>query len=91
VHHLPSRSQAEWGARGVRVNAVRRLISQPPSSAFVKTARRCTMLDRGYADGPDGGGEEIASVVLFLASDAASLMTGSIVSSKAAIRAGELG
>jgi NAD(P)-dependent dehydrogenase (short-subunit alcohol dehydrogenase family) len=60
VHHLTKSLAAEWGARGLRVNAVDAWIGGTPMARL-------------------GRVEEIASVVLFLASDAASLMTGSIV------------
>lgn len=81
VHQLTKSLAAEWGARGVRVNAVAPTYIETPLTAF------------GIKENPDmyatwlemtpmervGQPEEIASVVHFLASDAASLMTGSIV------------
>ncbi len=80
VHHLTRSLAAEWGERGVRVNAVAPTYIETPLTKF-------------GMDDPDmypvwlentpmrrvGQTDEIASVVLFLASDAASLMTGSIV------------
>ncbi|MEA2778602.1 MAG: hypothetical protein QOK29_146 [Rhodospirillaceae bacterium] len=80
VHHLTKSLAAEWAPRGVRVNAV--------APTYIETT-----LTRFGMDDPDmysvwlentpmkrvGQPDEIASVVLFLASDAASLMTGSIV------------
>jgi NAD(P)-dependent dehydrogenase (short-subunit alcohol dehydrogenase family) len=80
VHHLTKSLAAEWGSRGVRVNAVAPTYIETPLNAFVKTNPR--MYDAwigGTPMGRMGKIEEIASVVLFLASDAASLMTGSIV------------
>jgi NAD(P)-dependent dehydrogenase (short-subunit alcohol dehydrogenase family) len=80
VHHLTKSLAAEWGARGVRVNAVAPTYIDTPLNAFVKNSPR--MWDAwigGTPMGRLGQVEEIASVVLFLASDAASLMTGSIV------------
>ncbi len=80
VHHLTKSLAAEWGSRGVRVNAVAPTYIETPLNAFVKTNPR--MYDAwigGTPMGRMGKVEEIASVVLFLASDAASLMTGSIV------------
>jgi len=80
VHMLTKSLAAEWAGRGVRVNAV--------APTYIETA-----MTRKGMDNPDwyrtwlemtpmhrvGQPHEIASVVLFLASDAASLMTGSIV------------
>ena len=80
VHHLTKSLAAEWGARGVRVNAVAPTYIETPLNAFVKS--NPAMYDAwigGTPMGRLGKVEEIASVVLFLASDAASLMTGSIV------------
>ncbi|QDZ02982.1 SDR family oxidoreductase [Nitratireductor mangrovi] len=81
VHHLTKSLAAEWGRRGVRVNAVAPTYIETPLTAF------------GIEENPDmyatwlemtpmgrvGQPHEIASVVHFLASDAASLMTGAIV------------
>jgi NAD(P)-dependent dehydrogenase (short-subunit alcohol dehydrogenase family) len=80
VHHLTKSLAAEWATRGVRVNAV--------APTYIETT-----LTRFGMDNPNlyphwldmtpmrrvGQPEEIASVVHFLASDAASLLTGSIV------------
>ena len=80
VHHLTKSLAAEWGARGVRVNAVAPTYIATPLNAFVKNSPQ--MYDAwigGTPMGRMGEVEEIASVVLFLASDAASLMTGSVV------------
>ncbi len=80
VHHLTKSLAAEWGTRGVRVNAVAPTYINTPLNAFVKS--NPTMYDAWIGGTPMarlGEVEEIASVVLFLASDAASLMTGSIV------------
>jgi NAD(P)-dependent dehydrogenase (short-subunit alcohol dehydrogenase family) len=81
VHHLTRSLAAEWGARGVRVNAVAPTYIETPLTAFgmnespemYKTWLEMTPMGRV------GQPDEIASVVLFLASDAASLMTGAIV------------
>ena len=80
VHHLTKSLAAEWGARGVRVNAVAPTYIATPLNEFVKS--KPDMYNAwicGTPMGRLGEVEEIASVVLFLASDAASLLTGSIV------------
>jgi NAD(P)-dependent dehydrogenase (short-subunit alcohol dehydrogenase family) len=80
VHHLTKSLAAEWGARGVRVNAVAPTYITTPLNAFVKSNPQ--MYDAWIGGTPMarmGEVDEIASVVLFLASDAASLMTGSVV------------
>jgi NAD(P)-dependent dehydrogenase (short-subunit alcohol dehydrogenase family) len=80
VHHLTKSLAAEWGSRGVRVNAVAPTYIETPLNAFVKGNPR--MYDAWIGGTPMarmGQVDEIASVVLFLASEAASLMTGSIV------------
>ena len=80
VHHLTRSLAAEWGERGVRVNAV--------APTYIETS-----LTRFGMDNPKlyphwiagtpmarvGQPDEVASVVHFLASDASSLMTGAIV------------
>jgi NAD(P)-dependent dehydrogenase (short-subunit alcohol dehydrogenase family) len=80
VHHLTKSLAAEWGARGVRVNSVAPTYINTPLTAYAKNNK--AMFD-AWIDGTPmarmGEPDEIASVVLFLASDASSLMTGSIV------------
>jgi NAD(P)-dependent dehydrogenase (short-subunit alcohol dehydrogenase family) len=81
VHHLTRSLAAEWAKRGVRVNAVAPTYIETPLTSFgikeneamYKTWLEMTPMGRV------GQPDEIASVVHFLASDAASLMTGSIV------------
>lgn len=80
VHHLTKSLAAEWGARGVRVNAVAPTYINTPLNAFV--LKRPEMYEAWISGTPMarmGEVHEIASVVLFLATDAASLMTGSVV------------
>jgi NAD(P)-dependent dehydrogenase (short-subunit alcohol dehydrogenase family) len=81
VHHLTRSLAAEWGNRGVRVNAVAPTYIETPLTTFgisenpemYRTWLEMTPMARV------GQPDEIASVVHFLASDAASLMTGAIV------------
>ena len=81
VHHLTKSLAAEWASRGVRVNAVAPTYINTPLTAFVKDD---PVMNEAWIGGTPmgrmGETDEIASVVHFLASDAASLMTGSIVS-----------
>lgn len=81
VHHLTRSLACEWATRGVRVNVVAPTYIETPLTRFgieenpemYRTWLEMTPMGRV------GQPEEIASVVLFLASDAASLLTGSIV------------
>ncbi len=81
VHHLTKSLAAEWGAAGVRVNAVAPTYIETPLTAFGMNEAPemykvwLEMTPMGRVGQPD----EIASVVHFLASDAASLLTGAIV------------
>lgn len=80
VHHLTRSLAAEWASRGVRVNAVApTYIATNLTKQFAANEDISKHWIDGTPMGRLGEPEEIASAVLFLASDAASLMTGSIV------------
>jgi NAD(P)-dependent dehydrogenase (short-subunit alcohol dehydrogenase family) len=80
VHHLTKSLAAEWGARGVRVNAVAPTYIDTPLNRFgMENPEMYKYWIEGTPMQRMGTVDEIGSVVLFLASDAASLLTGSIV------------
>ena len=80
VHHLTKSLAAEWASRGIRVNSVAPTYINTPMTAYAASdkAMFATWMDFTPM-ARMGETSEIASVVLFLASDASSLLTGSIV------------
>lgn len=79
VHHLTKSLAAEWAGRGVRVNAVAPTYIETPLTMRGHETGMAKDWIRDTPMGRMGQVEEVASVVHFLASDAASLMTGAIV------------
>ncbi len=81
VHHLTKSLAAEWASRNVRVNAVAPTYIETDLTRFVYDDPN--MMQHWIGGTPMnrmGQPSEIASVILFLAGEASSLMTGSIVS-----------
>ena len=80
VHHLTRSLATEWAARGVRVHAVAPTYI---ATELTKQAAADPQISRHWIDGTPmgrlGQPEEIASVILFLAGEGASLMTGAVV------------
>ena len=80
VHHMTKSLAGEWAARGVRVNSVApTYVDTPMSSGAFDNPKLfpvwMEMTPMGRVARPD----EIASAILFLACDAASAITGSIL------------
>lgn len=80
VHHLTKSLAVEWAKKGVRVNAVAPtyiatplLVNVEDGEALVERWRSLTPMSRL------GQPDEVASAVQFLASDAASLITGAVL------------
>lgn len=80
VHRLVRRTAATWGPRGARVMSLSPGINDTPMNRG-EEAKNPIMLEmiKACPLGRRGTPEEIANVVSFLASDAASYMTGSDV------------
>lgn len=84
VHHLTRSLAAEWAVHGIRVNAVApTYIATEMTSAAAGDADVHRQWIENTPMGRMGRPDEIAAVVLFLASPASSLMTGSIVAADA--------
>jgi NAD(P)-dependent dehydrogenase (short-subunit alcohol dehydrogenase family) len=80
VHHLTRSMAAEWAPHGVRVNAVAPTYIETPM--VLANPLNQDRIPQWLADTPMGRlgqAHEVASAVLFLASEASSLMTGAVV------------
>lgn len=84
VHHLTKSLAVEWASRGVRVNAVAPTYIETPLLHGLE--HQPGLIERWLDMTPGkrmGQPHEIAAVVQFLASDASSLLTGSIITADA--------
>ena len=80
LHHLTKCLAGEWAARGVRVNSVApTYVDTPMSSGSFGNPEVFPIWMDMTPMGRVARADEIASVILFLASDAASAMTGAVV------------
>lgn len=80
VHHMTRSMAAEWAQYNVRVNAVApTYIETPMVSANPLNAERLPLWLKDTPMGRMGQADEVAAAILFLASDAASLITGAVL------------
>lgn len=79
VHHLTHSLAAEWAGRGVRVNSVAPTYIETPLIGHAEASGLAAEWRRDTPMGRFGQAHEVASVVHFLVSDGASLMTGAVV------------
>jgi len=80
VHHLSRSLAGEWAARGVRVNSIAPgYIDTPMSADGLRTPELSEIWLQNTPMRRGGRPDEIAAVALFLASEASSLMTGSVI------------
>ncbi len=91
VHHLTRSLAGEWAPRGVRVNSIAPgYIDTPMTGAGLLTPKLSDMWLENTPMHRVGRPDEVAAVALFLASDASSLMTGSVVVADAATASGKI-
>ena len=80
VHMLTKSLAVEWARQGIRVNAVApTYIETPMTREYMNDPERYAVWLDSTPMHRVGQPDEIASAVLFLASDAASLMTGAVL------------
>jgi NAD(P)-dependent dehydrogenase (short-subunit alcohol dehydrogenase family) len=79
VHHLTKSLAAEWADRGVRVNSVAPTYIETPLTAHAEASGLADIWRRDTPMHRLGQAHEVASVVHFLSSEAASLVTGAII------------
>lgn len=80
VHHLTRSMAAEWATHGIRINAVApTYIETPMVLANPLNQDRIPIWLNDTPMGRMGQAHEVAAAVLFLASSAASLMTGAVI------------
>ena len=80
VHHLTKCLAAEWASSGVRVNSVApTYVDTPMSRAGLNNPDIVSVWMGMTPMGRAAGVDEIASVIVFLASDASSAITGAVV------------
>lgn len=79
VENLTRSLANEWADRNVRVNCIAPGLVLTPGSAGVMGVESETAHDRSVIDRPMGGADEIADLVVYLATPASSYLTGETI------------